>query len=195
MVTPTPADAPRLDPRVGRTRQAVLATALQLLLDEGWNALTHARLASASGISRMTLYRHWPTRHQLLHDTLRVAADVQHAPISGDLGKDLKRELQLVRKQLLSPDKGKLLATLIQLAQSEPQIAELRDESVRDGTSGVTRILRDGMAAGSLPADLDVEAAVASLVGPLVYRVLVNGRRLTAGFVDDVAESFLLRFP
>lgn len=194
MVTPTPTDAPRLDPRVGRTRQAVLATALQLLLDEGWDALTHARLASTSGISRMTLYRHWPTRHELLHDTLRVAADVQHAPISGDLRKDLKRELQLVRKQLLSPDKGKLLATLIQLAQSEPQIAEVRDESVRDGTSGVTQILSDGVAAGSLPADLDVEVAVASLVGPLVYRVLVNGRRLTAGFVDDVAESFLLRF-
>jgi AcrR family transcriptional regulator len=194
MVTPAASDLRRLDPRVGRTRQVALAAALRLLLDEGWDALTHVRLASASGVSRMTLYRHWPTRLELLHDALQEAADVQHAPISGDLRKDLKRELDLLRTQLLSPDKGKLLATLIQHAQSDAQIARLRDESVREGCSGVARILSAGVAAGTLPADLDVEAAVTWLVGPLVYRVLVNGQRLAPAFVDDVAENFLIRF-
>jgi hypothetical protein len=114
--------------------------------------------------------------------------------VSGDFRRDLVKELQLIRTQLLDRARGRLLATLIQQAQSDAQIAQLRDESVGKGVSGVARILNAGKSTGALPADLDVEAAITWLVGPLVYRLLINGKRLSPAFVDEVAENFLARF-
>lgn len=187
-------DHASLDPRVERTRQAALAAALGLLLDEGWDALTHVRLASASGVSRMTLYRHWPTRLDLLYDALQEAADVRHAPISGDLRQDLKSELQLMRTQFLSPARAKLLATLLEHAQSDDKIARLRNDLIPKGCKGLSRILEAAVELGTLPPDFDVDEGVTLLVGPCVYKVLVNGRQLTPAFVDDVAEHFLDRY-
>jgi AcrR family transcriptional regulator len=49
-----------VDPRVVRTRLAVLEAATMLLRTEGPGAVTHARVAEAAGVGRATIYRHWP---------------------------------------------------------------------------------------------------------------------------------------
>lgn len=190
---PPSADA-RLDARVDRTHQTALAAALDLLLDEGWDALTHVRLANASGISRMTLYRHWPTRLNLLHDAVQKAAEVTHAPVSGDLRTDLTSELRLIHKQLLGPRPAQLLATVMEQGQWDAQMARLRDKSVGEVHTGLESILRSGVSAGSLPADLDVAAANSWLIGPLAYQILVNDQSSTPGFIAKVVDSFLCRF-
>lgn len=189
-----PAPPAGLDPRAERTRQSAVAAAKQLLIDEGIDALTHARVASETGISRMTLYRHWPTRMAMLKDALSQAAEARHTTISGDLARDVTTEMQLIRQELLSPARGRLLAALVEQAQLDEEIAALRDESVAKACSGLATVLRAGVESGSLPAGLDVSAAVAWLVGPCVYQLLGNGTPLTAAFVDDVVETFLRRF-
>ena len=48
------------DARIVRTRADVDRTALAILVEEGLEALTHARVAERAGYSKTTLYRHWP---------------------------------------------------------------------------------------------------------------------------------------
>jgi len=50
------------------TRAAILDAARQVLFDEGWEALSHQRVAEVAGVGRATVYRHWPQRLQLLQD-------------------------------------------------------------------------------------------------------------------------------
>src|SRR5262245_40978443 len=95
----------RVRPQAERTRQVVLNAAFSLLEDEGLDALRHARLAEVSGVSRMTLYRHWPTPFDLWRDTLEQAAKVTHAEPTGEVVADLKREMQILRRQLLTPSR------------------------------------------------------------------------------------------
>jgi AcrR family transcriptional regulator len=194
MSTAGAAAEPKLDPRVERTRQVALDSAKRLLREEGWDALTHVRLAAASGISRMTLYRHWPTRLDLLRDTLFMwAADYRHPNLTGDLRVDLKNNLQLLRRELLAREQV-LLATLIERSLSDRKIARLRDESVAQVCSGLVAALKLGVESGNLPPDLDIDMSVTALVGPCIYELLLNGKALTASFVNEVIDSFLLRY-
>ena len=85
---------PTVDPRVTRTRHAVLAAAREVLLDEGWEGVTLGRVAERSGYARTTLYRHWPQRLDLLRDLIREEARLAHTTPMGDLRDDLVAELE-----------------------------------------------------------------------------------------------------
>ena len=58
------------DPRVTRTPNEVLAEAINILVNDGWDAVTHAHVAAQSGYSRATIYAHWPRRIDLMRDAL-----------------------------------------------------------------------------------------------------------------------------
>lgn len=184
---------PKHDPRVQRTREVALAAALEILLDEGWDALTHVRVAAASGLSRMTLYRQWPTAGDLLRDVLAASADVRHPSITGDLRRDLMREMDVVRKDLLSVRRGRVLAAFIERAQHDTEIGRIREDLTAAAVRGVRGVLESAMADGSLPATMNVNDAIARLVGPCTYRLLVDGQPLTRAFVRATTDDFLVR--
>ncbi len=50
------------DPRVRRTRAAVVDTAVSLLVEGGVGAVTIEAIVRRSGVARSTIYRHWPSR-------------------------------------------------------------------------------------------------------------------------------------
>ena len=76
------------DPRLAATRNLALDTALIILQEEGVLAVTHASVSKATGISRSTLYRHWPEIDQLRNSAFkRAATPAKSAPkTNGPLG-------------------------------------------------------------------------------------------------------------
>jgi hypothetical protein len=52
-------------------------------------------------------------------------------------------------------------------------------------------MLRRGIERGQLPADLDLDRALAELFGPVYYRVLVTGEPVDADFTDWLVERFI----
>jgi AcrR family transcriptional regulator len=63
------------NPRVRRTRDRMLAAARELLAETGPAGLTYSVLAERAGVTRQTLYRHWPARSALLVDMILVGND------------------------------------------------------------------------------------------------------------------------
>jgi AcrR family transcriptional regulator len=59
--TGTPAD-----PRVARTRAAVLNAGIDLLAERGYPGFTIDAIVARTGIAKTTIYRHWPSRDSLL---------------------------------------------------------------------------------------------------------------------------------
>ena len=68
------------NPQVQRTHGLMLDAARDLLNENGPAAVTHLRVAEASGVARATVYRHWPDRADILVDLLRRGADLQLGP-------------------------------------------------------------------------------------------------------------------
>ena len=56
------------DARMVATREMALEAALDILQSKGVLAITHASISARTGISRSTLYRHWPKLDQVRND-------------------------------------------------------------------------------------------------------------------------------
>lgn len=180
-----------LDPRVVRTRRVVLTAGRELLLEEGWDALTHAKLAERAGVGRATLYRHWPTSVSLLRDVLSDIAVMRVVARTGALRTDLIEELESIRLQLSEPGLGHVVATLVERSEWETDLRELKAQTSEKGTQSVRELLEAATRDGRLHPDLDVDLALARLVGVVFFERFFARRALAAKFIEAIVDCFL----
>ena len=170
----TPADEPSngtaVDPRISRTRKDVLGAALGLLTSQGWDAVTHANLASGTGYSKATIYKHWPTRTAVLRDALLQLDDIPHYRPTGDLRADLIGEMTAFRTGMRDYGLDRAMAVLAEQARSWDELAEVRDELV----SGGDRLVRELLATRLSGTELSVGTKMLS--GTLFYSALMYGQ-------------------
>ena len=179
------------DPRVTRTRDAVRGAVRSLVQHAGFEAVSHQQVAEEAGVGRATVYRHWPSRTDLL---LEALADVDEASQDwesrGDLVADLVEGLERLRRTLASPLVPELVA-LIGRAEWDPELRATKLELLATGTAGLRRALEAGIERGELPAGLDVEATIARLAGPLLYRRILAHAPIDDAFVSAVVSGFV----
>lgn len=133
MVSSSDREGDLVDARVVRTRNDVLGTALRILVDEGREAVTHNYVAAEAGYSRATVYKHWPTKNDLLYEAFSWLRDMPHHAPTGDVRHDLIAELIAFRTAITEHHLDRLLAVLAEMSSSNEQFARVRDEMVRDG--------------------------------------------------------------
>ena len=160
----------------------MLTAALQLLLSEGAQALTPQRLHTVTGVSRSTVYRHWPTPHDVLESLIAVAPAAE-APLTGDLATDLHAAVDQLCNRLRDKPVGAFLQALV--AAAEP---DLRHRYVEDLMAPFQRAL-----AGCSRVDRD--DAVAAIVSPLLLDALLldkpTARTRAHRTVDEVAARLV----
>jgi AcrR family transcriptional regulator len=178
--------APTEDPRVRRTRDDVLRTALDVLIDEGRDAVTHPHLAELSGYSRATLYKHWPTRADLVLGAFTRLGEFEHRAPTGDLRADLVAEVTLFRVAMQEHRLDRALAALADLAGSVPELAAVRDRLVAEGEEVLRGLLAQALAGAEL------EAATLMLSGAVLHSALMHGR-LPPDEVIAAAVELVLR--
>jgi AcrR family transcriptional regulator len=183
--------AVRVDPRADRSRTAALDVARRILVDEGWDALTHARLAERSGLHRATIYRHWPTTTALLHDLLAQEIATAQITPTGNLRADLVKALTVARDELTKRDFGRVLTALIDRGEWDTDLHDVKVTITRAGAASIHELLRRAIEHGELSGTLNPTAGVALLLGPLLYRRLLSGETITREFVNQVVDGFL----
>lgn len=178
------------DPRVVRTREAVREAVRSLVQQAGFEAVSHQQVAEAAGIGRATVYRHWPNRTDLLLEV--VPQDTGPGPweSSGDLASDLADGLERLRRTLASPLAPELVA-LIGRAEWDPEVRDTKLELLASGTAGLRRALQAAIERGELPATLDLDATIARLAGPLLYRRILAHAPIEDDFVADIIHAFV----
>lgn len=176
------------DPRVVRTRNDVLKAALDVLIDEGWDAVTHPHVARVAGYSKATVYAHWPDRLALVRDAFARSGELPHAPAVGTLREDLCTELHSFRTAMVEHRLDRALAVLAERAPAVPELAEVRDRYVAAGE----RPLRDRLA--PLLTPLQVDVAVHMLCGGMLHAVLMHGHAPDDQFVDTAVAAVLAAF-
>ncbi|HVW34330.1 MAG TPA: TetR/AcrR family transcriptional regulator [Acidimicrobiia bacterium] len=183
----------RTDPRVDRTRQAVSEVVLSLLMEDGWESVTHARVSEVSGISRTTLYRHWPEKVDLLREALVSRSIARTFTPTGNLRTDLVTELGAMVSDLVETRAGVFLAAIVDRSEWDPTLQRMKEALIADGVASLRGLLQAGQARGELrPAPgLDVERGVAELVGPVTYRRFISGEPIRPAFVEGVVDDFL----
>jgi AcrR family transcriptional regulator len=190
---PAPDRAP--DPRAVRSRNAALVAARDLLIEEGFSGVTHAAVATRSGVGRATLYRHWPDATNLVRDTLVHHIVVAPVEPTGNLRRDLFAALDASRAVLHEPAGDRALRIIVERASVDPKFAQVKDLLYRSATHGLRVVLTDAVARRELPASLDIGLAADQLLGPLFFRRLVAHRTFTSAYVRHIVEDFLRAHP
>ncbi|MGW5452483.1 TetR/AcrR family transcriptional regulator [Nocardia sp. NPDC003979] len=179
------------DPRAERTRSSALASARELLVEQGLAGLTHGAVAARSGVSRATLYRHWPEPADLVCDAVAWHIEAVRPEPTGDLRADLLAVLSATRAMLHEPVMEQAMRVIIERAGVDPRFAEVKVSLHRSGTGAARAILAEAIARAELPAGLDIELAVDQLHGPLFFRRLVAHRTFDLDYVRRVIDQFL----
>ncbi|MER0243386.1 TetR-like C-terminal domain-containing protein [Streptomyces sp. 796.1] len=179
------------DPRAERSRAAALTAAQQLLIEDGWAAVTHVAVAARSGVGRTTLYRHWPESAMLIRDVLARSFEVEHSAPTGDLRADLISELRAFRGMLLDSVAERALRVMIERAAADRASAIILEDCHRKGTELLREIVEAAKVRGELPADLTADAAIDKLAGPMLFKRLFFNGTFDDGYVTDLADRFL----
>jgi TetR/AcrR family transcriptional regulator of autoinduction and epiphytic fitness len=183
----------RIDPRVVRSREAILDSALDELSAVGYSAFAMESVAARAGVGRSTLYRHWSDRLQLISDALETL-NTQPAPRERTPGatartvvEDLLRHLT---EALTGSRVGECLPALVHAARQDPQVRHfLHGYSARRRRTLVDAIA-DGVTRGEFrPGDPDVSADVLS--GAIFYRRLMTAHPLGPSDVPALVDEVL----
>lgn len=166
------ADTP--DPRVTRSREAILAAARDLLREEGPVTLTHQRVAARAGVGRATVYRHWPRPEQLLTDAMAGVDMPFFLDPAVPVRPWLARQLRMLADQLALPDVLTVTTSLLHGAVWAPEIAARRDRLAATMGDRLRTALAMATASGELRATGDLRDTPALLIGPLLYRGLLE---------------------
>ncbi|MEN8114682.1 MAG: TetR/AcrR family transcriptional regulator [Actinomycetota bacterium] len=180
------------NPQVQRTHRAMLDAARELLGEHGPSAVTHLRVAEASGVARATVYRHWPDRADILVDLLSRSADLHHAPPPPDLP-IIERVTALLRTfaATLNGDGGQILTAMIGLAEWDDAVLSALERMTSRGPKTLRDLLAAGVADGSIEKDTDVDSLSDRLIGPIYLRRLLYHDEISDGYVDQVVATTL----
>ncbi|HEX3362000.1 MAG TPA: TetR/AcrR family transcriptional regulator [Solirubrobacterales bacterium] len=173
-------------------RLAVLRAADELLVERGFGAVTVEGIAARAGVAKQTIYRWWPSKVEVLLDTLVEDADKRlKIPEDGPVVDAVRAYLRALARLLTKDDAGKVLLALIGEAQHDAATAALFHERYLDPRRARERaLLKRGVATGELPAGLNLDAALDALIGPIVYRAL-TGAKIPRPFVDGLVDRVL----
>lgn len=179
-------------PRSEDARLAVLHAADDMLVEQGYAAMTMKGIAERAKVGRQTVYRWWSSKAEILLEA--SAADAIREltlPPSADPEAEVSAFLSALSTFLTRSDAGLAYRALLGEAQHDGKVAELvRGADVLGEAARV--VIRRAGAAGAFEGERD-DALVAELVGPLVFRILSDGRGPAEAELSAMARRFLRR--
>jgi AcrR family transcriptional regulator len=184
----TPADLTRA--RSARAHDAVLAAARELLGEGGLPAATVDAIAARSGVSKATIYNHWPSRIALAAEAFGEAmAAATPVPDTGSARGDIVAQVRQVSAFYASPEGG-VFAQLLAAGVTDPHGAEYFRRFFLAGRRESTRQLwQRAIDRGEARPGIDVDTAADLMFGGLIYRLLNGNTPLTEEHADALAEA------
>ncbi|MEU5266403.1 TetR/AcrR family transcriptional regulator [Amycolatopsis sp. NPDC021455] len=172
-------------------RLAVLHAADDLLAEQGFAALTVEAIARQAGVAKQTIYRWWPSKVEILLDTL-VEDSAEDVPIPDSPTADGIRDYLRGFTRFLSHDPaGKVLLALLAQAEHDPGAAVgFQERYLRPRRERERELIARATEAGEISPRLGPDAAMDALLGPIVYGAL-TGVEFSPESVDTLFEALL----
>jgi AcrR family transcriptional regulator len=157
-------------------------------------AFTMEAVAARAGVSKATLYKWWPSRSAVAIDGFfaRVRESVT-VPDAASTGQALLFQVDALRVLFAESACGPLMRSLIGQAQTDPDVGDaLRERWLAPRRTVAERILRDGIAAGEVRADIDVSVTLDQLFAPLYYRLVFGHEPRSAAFARRLVDQVMV---
>jgi AcrR family transcriptional regulator len=179
-------------PRSVRARKAVLDATNELLGAGGLPAATIDAISSRSGVSKATIYKHWPSRTAVAAEAfgLRMSSALP-LPDTGSARGDFGVQVRLV-SEFYASQAGTVFAQLLAASVTDREAAEFfRTFFLAGRRRAIGELWNRALARGEVRSDVDVEVAQDILFGPLIFRLLTGHAPLTEEQAAQIADAAL----
>jgi AcrR family transcriptional regulator len=180
-----------LDQRVRRSRAKVLGATAELLFERGFGGASVDEISRRSGVAKTTIYRHWPTRADLLRDACSTISTPQDVPETGSFETDVTALMTDLAHLLRSARWTSVLPSVIDAAERSPDIADLHRRLQQGYSAPFRTVIQRAMQKGELPKGTDIAVLVAALTGPLFYRRWFSREPLTDAFAKQIVRRVI----
>lgn len=170
--------------------EAIMKATLDLAREVGYAKLSIEAVATRAGVGKHTVYRRWPSKGLLFHDSLMALNDPATVrPDTGDIKEDLRQILHSTVDLMASPEWGPLYRALLGEAQQDPAVAaSLKERFLDPATERMRTRVEAARRHGQIDAGFDADLAMELLAGPMYYRYLVSQEPLTYERFDRILD-------
>lgn len=181
----------REDPRVARSCAAVLAAGDQLLEERGVRGITVDAVAERSGVAKTTIYRHWPSKADLIMEIIERQAFAFPTANTEDPLDDLKVALLALSRGLAEPKRRLALLGTLELAARDPDVATANIGFFRLRGDRIREILERGLESGRFNRDQDPRQSIQLFVGPILLYALMRHDAMDEKGIDRLIARVL----
>jgi AcrR family transcriptional regulator len=180
-------------PRSVRADKAILRATVEMLAEEGYQALTIEGIAERAGVGKTTIYRRFSTIEEILvraFGELDLDFDI---PDTGSTREDLLQLGHAFREQaatvLIFPVMGQIVGT----ALSNPAVLDaFRKHLMNPRQATIRKILQRGVERGDVRPDIDIELIADLIPGGIIFHKLFQlapDAMLSADYPDRVLDT------
>ncbi len=176
-------------PRDARVNRSILDASLDLFLEDGFDAMSIESVAERAGVGKTTIYRRWQSKEELVVATIDSLYEGMDVPDTGDVRADLTSVVKHMHGLIQNTKAGQALPRMAgEVARGTPLGHAYMKNVMAPRLGAAGDALQRAKDRGDLQEDLDVQIAVASIIGPMMFLVL-TGRIVNFG--DNLAERLV----
>lgn len=179
------------DKRVERSKAKVLTETYRQMAQAGISGLSIDEVSRTSGVSKTTIYRHWPSRSALLIDACSRLSGAPEAPDTGSLKEDVRMLLSYFADQLETANWSSVYPSVLDAAERDPEISAMQQSLHQSFMAPFVTVLARATERGEVPSDSPHDALIAMLVGPLFFRRWFSKERIDEAFIGSLIKTVL----
>lgn len=177
-------------PRSLKAKDSVLCATTELLAEGGLPAATVDAISARSGVSKATIYKHWPSRTAIAAEAFgkQMAAAIP-LPDTGSAVGDLTEQVRLVSDFYAGPH-GQVFAQLLAACVADPAASPYFREYFLDARrAAVAELWQRALDRGEAKPEISAGTATDILFGPLVFRLMTGHAELTREQADALSSA------
>ncbi|MGP3534989.1 TetR/AcrR family transcriptional regulator [Microbacterium sp. RD1] len=188
---------PRLGRKRDHTRDAeILDATLEVLSENGYDAMTIDQVAARARAGKATVYRRWSSKAELVIDAVacmkKTRIDLDNLPDTGTLRGDL---VAMIKPPTLQESERRMhiMAGIVSMLSKSPELAHAAQEAIVAPRRAATRVLiQRAIDRGEIPdtPHLDLISGVSSSI--VANRVLLERAPVTREFLVSIIDGVLL---
>jgi AcrR family transcriptional regulator len=175
------------------SRDAALRdAALELLAEIGYDRLSIDAVAARAKASKMTIYRRWSGKAELVVDALSSLRKPGDVPDTGSL----RGDLEALASRSENPDvrfDAKLVLGVVSALARNPELRQvIREQFIGQGGVRLRRVFERAVTRGEIPPDRNLDLLVSIYPAMAIHHLLIFGELPGASFTTRVMDELIL---
>jgi AcrR family transcriptional regulator len=193
---PDPVEEPARHSRSSAVRRRILSAAWKLLPEVGYHGLTMEGVAAGARVGKATVYRRWPSKGALVGEAVAMHLRIGPPADTGTTHGDVRASIQETIDNYSGTAAGLVIPALAADLAHDPELLQaFRSQFLLPRRAASGQVIRNAIARGDLPADVDIELLLDIWAGTVFYRVLVSREPITPDLALRMTELILDGIP